>query len=254
MTSNKAGVGNKTESSTKEDQCGEEAGKSCLLLVKDLSKIFDGSAGKVVALDRINLQIMEGEFVSITGPSGSGKSTLLNLIGALDKPTLGKVFINDLDIFSRSDSEIAKIRNKMIGFIFQSYNLVNRMSVKENIEFPSLLAGKNEIVIHRRSQELLEILGIGNKLMSKPPDLSGGEQQRVAITRALMNDPVLILADEPTGNLDTKTGRGVFDLFKMLSINYKKTILMVTHNQELAKSTDRSVYIRDGSVKKEVAN
>jgi len=194
MISNKKVVDNRKEHFIKEDQCDREADKPRLLLVKDLSKIFDGSAGKVVALDRINLQIMKGEFVSIIGPSGSGKSTLLNMIGALDKPTLGKVFINDVDIFSGSDSEIAKIRNNMIGFIFQSYNLVNRMSVKENVEFPCLLVGTNETEMHRHSQELLGVLGIGNKSKSKPSNLSGGEQQRVAIARALMNDPVLILA------------------------------------------------------------
>jgi len=254
MISNKKVVDNRKEHFIKEDQCDREADKPRLLLVKDLSKIFDGSAGKVVALDRINLQIMKGEFVSIIGPSGSGKSNLLNMIGALDKPTLGKVFINDVDIFSGSDSEIAKIRNNMIGFIFQSYNLVNRMSVKENVEFPCLLVGTNETEMHHHSQELLEVLGIGNKSKSKPSNLSGGEQQRVAIARALMNDPVLILADEPTGNLDTKTGQGVFDLFKKLSINYRKTVIMVTHNQEFAKSTDRSLYIRDGSIEKEVVN
>ena len=218
-----------------------------------LNKVFDSSAGRVAALQDINFEIKKGEFVSIVGPSGSGKSTLLNLIGALDKPTSGKVIINGVDIFSLSDQEIAAMRNKLIGFIFQSYNLINRTSVLRNVELPSMIALADKDERRRRALRILKILGIDNKANFKPTNLSGGQQQRVAIARSLMNNPAIILADEPTGNLDTKTGDEVFALLRMLSRKYRRTIVMVTHNPELAEATDRAIYIRDGKIEKEVA-
>ena len=208
----------------------------------------------MAVLHGISFGIKKGEFVSIVGPSGSGKSTLLNIIGALDRPTVGKVFINDIDIFSLNDYEIALLRNNLIGFIFQSYNLINRTTVLKNVEIPGILAGmkKNERI--DRALKLLDILGIKDKAKSSPSNLSGGEQQRVAIARAIMNNPAVILADEPTGNLDTKTGQDVFNLLKMLSNKFRRTIIMVTHNPDLSKATDRVIHLKDGIIEKEAIN
>lgn len=224
------------------------------LTVENLSKIFESVAGRVVALRRINFTVDKGEFVSIVGPSGSGKSTLLHILGALDKPTFGKIFIGGIDIFSLNDKEIARMRNSLIGFIFQSYNLINRTTVQRNVEIPSIIASMSSKDRANRSSRLLEILDIASKAKFKPMSLSGGQQQRVAIARSLMNNPTIILADEPTGNLDTKTGNEVFDLLRLLSNKYRRTIIMVTHNAELAKKTDRSIYIRDGQIEKEIIN
>lgn len=226
---------------------------SVVLKVENLVKVFESAAGTVAALRGINLTVRQGEFVSIVGPSGSGKSTLLNLIGALDRPTSGSVSIRGVDVFSMSDSELATMRNYLIGFIFQSYNLINRTTVMKNVMLPSIVSGMKGEERDRRATKILEVLGIGDKAYEKPSNLSGGQQQRVAIARALMNDPAIILADEPTGNLDTKTGQEVFDLLKMLSSKFRRTIIMVTHNPELAQATDRAIFIRDGMVEKEVA-
>ena len=239
----------------------QSARSAVALKVDNVKKVFEtrsGSAKKMVvkALDGVSFEVRRGEFVSIVGPSGSGKSTLLNIIGALDRPTSGKVFINGQDIFLLDDARLSDVRSRLIGFIFQSYNLVNRMSVQENVEFPSVFLRRSSSSSssdnHTRAPELLDILGIKDKAKQKPADLSGGEQQRVAIARALINNPALVLADEPTGNLDTKTGREVFDLLKMLSDKFGTTVVMVTHNLELAGMTDRSIYIRDGRIEKEI--
>ena len=223
------------------------------LKVVNLTKVYTSSMGKVVPLRHVSFSVKKGEFVSVVGPSGSGKSTLLNMIGALDRPTSGKVFINGVDIFSLNDSQIASMRNNTIGFIFQSYNLINRTTVLKNVEFPGITGGMSDNDRRRRALKLLNFLGIKDKAKYKPTNLSGGQQQRVAIARALMNDPKIILADEPTGNLDTKTGQGVFDLLKLLSSEFRRTIIMVTHNPELA-ATDRTIYIRDGAIEKEIIN
>jgi putative ABC transport system ATP-binding protein len=223
------------------------------LKVENLSKIYLSSMGKVVSLRNVNFSVNKGEFVSIVGPSGSGKSTLLNMIGALDRPTSGKVFINGIDIFSLNDSQIATMRNNMLGFIFQSYNLINRTTILKNVEFPGITGGMSDSDRRRRALKLLNFLGIVDKAKYKPTNLSGGQQQRVAIARALMNDPKIILADEPTGNLDTKTGQGVFNLLKLLSSKFRRTVIMVTHNPELAE-TDRTIHIRDGAIEKEIIN
>jgi putative ABC transport system ATP-binding protein len=230
-----------------------EYNSEATLKVENLSKVYVSSMGKVVSLRNVNFSVNKGEFVSVVGPSGSGKSTLLNMIGALDRPTSGKVFINGIDIFSLNDSQIATMRNNTLGFIFQSYNLINRTTVLKNVEFPGITGGMNDEDRRRRALKLLNFLGIGDKSKYKPTNLSGGQQQRVAIARALMNDPKIILADEPTGNLDTKTGQGVFDLLKLLSSKFRRTIIMVTHNPELA-ATDKTIYIRDGVIEKEVIN
>ncbi len=224
------------------------------LKVENLSKIYISSMGKVVSLRNVSFSVNKGEFVSVVGPSGSGKSTLLNMIGALDRPTSGKVFINGIDIFSLNDSQIAEVRNSTLGFIFQSYNLINRTTVLKNVEFPGITGGMSDGDRRRRALKLLNFLGIGDKAKYKPTNLSGGQQQRVAIARSLMNDPKIILADEPTGNLDTKTGQGVFNLLGLLSHEFKRTIIMVTHNPELAAATDRAIHIRDGRIEQEIVN
>ncbi|HEX2557425.1 MAG TPA: ABC transporter ATP-binding protein, partial [Nitrososphaera sp.] len=195
----------------------EQDDDSIVMKVENLFKIFDSAAGRVAALRGVNLSIRKGEFVAIVGPSGSGKSTLLNIIGALDRPTSGHVFIRGVDVFSLSDSELATMRNYLIGFIFQSYNLINRTTVLKNVALPAILSDMDGSERERRAMKILDVLGIGGKAHFKPSNLSGGQQQRVAIARALMNDPAIILADEPTGNLDTKTGNEVFDLMKVLS-------------------------------------
>jgi putative ABC transport system ATP-binding protein len=198
--------------------------------------------------------VKRGEFVSIMGPSGSGKSTLLSIIGALDRPTSGKISIDGIDIFSMSDSEIATMRNRRIGFIFQSFNLINRTTVIKNVKLPGLIAGMSHDVADFRALKILEALGIDNKKNQKTVNLSGGQQQRVAIARSLINNPSIILADEPTGNLDTKTGYDVFSMLKNLSHKFNRTVIMVTHNPELAESSDRSISLRDGRIEKDVYN
>ena len=225
-----------------------------ILRVENLSKIFESPAGGTIVLDNLNFKVKRGEFVSIIGPSGSGKSTLLNIIGALDRPTVGKVYIKDIDIFLLNDYEIAFVRNNLIGFIFQSYNLINRTTVLKNVEIPAILAGMKKNDRIERALKLLDILGIKDKSNSSPSTLSGGQQQRVAIARSLMNNPAVILADEPTGNLDTKTGKDVFNLLKMLSSRFRRTIIMVTHNPDLSHATDRVIHLKDWIIEKEAIN
>jgi len=222
------------------------------LSVENLSKVYTtGSGGKFIALKKVNFSIKKGEFVSIIGPSGSGKSTLLNLIGALDKPSYGKVFIDGIDISSLNDSDITNIRSSKIGFIFQSYNLINRTTVKKNVELPAVLLGVSKEERNRRVKKLLEFLGIDDKINQKAYNLSGGQQQRVAVARSLVNNPTIILADEPTGNLDSKTGDEIFNLLKKLSHKFGRTVIMVTHNPELAAQTDRSISLKDGMIEKD---
>jgi putative ABC transport system ATP-binding protein len=227
---------------------------SNVLEVYNLSKIYKTAAGNVVALRNVSFSIPKGQFISIVGPSGSGKSTLLNMIGALDRPTTGRILFEGTDIFSFSDSKIAKFRNKKIGFIFQSFNLINRSTVQKNVELPGIISGMDSGTRKNRALSILKMMGILSKAKQKPVNLSGGEQQRVAIGRALINNPSIILADEPTGNLDTKTGEDIFNLLQQLSKKYKRTVLMITHNPELAKRTDRTIFMKDGGLEKDVYN
>jgi putative ABC transport system ATP-binding protein len=222
--------------------------------VENLTKVYASASGKVVSLNNVSFSVNKGEFVSVVGPSGSGKSTLVNMLGALDRPTSGKVFLDGIDIFSLNDTQLATVRNNKLGFIFQSYNLINRTTVLKNVEFPGIIGGMSDADRKRRALKLLDFLGIKNKANFKPLNLSGGQQQRVAIARALMNDPKIILADEPTANLDTKTGIDVFNLLTLLSHEFKRTIILVTHNPELAAATDRAIHIRDGAIEKDVIN
>jgi putative ABC transport system ATP-binding protein len=222
-----------------------------ILKVERIYKRYVSSAGEIPILKNINFEVGRGEFVSIVGPSGSGKSTLLNILGTLDRPTEGDIFIDGEDVFSLDDHDLAYLRNNAIGFIFQSYNLINRASVLKNIEIPCIIAGLSKSERLERASKIMGLLGIEDKGSFKPFNLSGGQQQRVAIARALMNNPSIILADEPTGNLDTKTGNEVFNLLKMLSNKYDRTIVMVTHNPELAEKTDRIIHLKDGEIERE---
>ncbi|MGB8934855.1 MAG: ABC transporter ATP-binding protein [Candidatus Nitrosopolaris sp.] len=227
---------------------------SVTMKVENLTKVYASASGKVVSLNDVTLSVNKGEFVAVVGPSGSGKSTLLNMLGALDRPTSGKVFLDGIDIFSLNDTQLATMRNNTLGFIFQSYNLINRTTVLKNVEFPGIVGGMSDGDRTRLALKLLDFLGIKNKAKYKPLNLSGGQQQRVAIARALMNDPKIILADEPTGNLDSKTAAEVFNLLTLLSREFKRTIIMVTHSPELAAATDRAIHIRDGAIEKDVIN
>ena len=198
-------------------------------------------------LNGIDLDIKEGEFVAIVGESGSGKSTMMNIIGALDRPTEGKYFFNGEDISKLSDKKLSKIRNKEIGFVFQNFNLVPRTSALKNVELPMMYAGIKRRERTKRAKELLKTVGMEERSDHNPNELSGGQKQRVAIARAMANDPSIILADEPTGALDTKTGRIVMDIFHELHRS-GKTIILITHSPELAKETERIITISDGNI------
>jgi len=204
-----------------------------------------------VALQDINFQVRKGEFVSIIGPSGSGKTTLLNLLGALDRPTTGKVFIDGIDISKLANAELANVRNRKLGFVFQDFNLISRMSAGENVELPLLIEGVPKDERRRRAQKLLDRFGLGAKADRNVNKLSGGERQRVAVARALANDPAIILADEPTGNLDTKNTEVMMEFMKQLNDEFGKTVVIITHNPEVAKKAERLIAIRDGRIERE---
>jgi putative ABC transport system ATP-binding protein len=205
----------------------------------------------VSALDGVNLRVEAGEFMSIMGPSGSGKTTLLNLIGALDRPTEGKVLIKGTDISKLSDDELAELRNREIGFVFQFFNLVARMSALKNVEMPMAFAGVSQEARKRRATELLENVGLGDRLDHRPMELSGGERQRVAIARALVNDPSVVLCDEPTGNVDSKTGKEIMELLRKLNREQRQTFVIVTHDPLVADLVDRIAHMQDGLIIKD---
>jgi putative ABC transport system ATP-binding protein len=202
---------------------------------------------EVPILHDINLTVYEGEFLAIMGPSGSGKSTLMNLIGFLDRPTEGKIIIKGLDINELSDKEIARLRGLEIGFVFQTFNLIPRLNALENVELPTYANAREGVDTHKRAKELLNMVGLTDRMHHKPGELSGGQSQRVAIARALINDPTILLADEPTGNLDSKTGCEILSMFTRLNEN-GRTIVMITHDPEIARYADRIVLVKDGVI------
>ncbi|WP_414698107.1 ABC transporter ATP-binding protein [Peptacetobacter sp. AB845] len=217
-----------------------------ILQADNLIKIYGSGENEVHALDGVNFSVEKGEFVAIVGTSGSGKSTLLHILGGLDRPTSGNVAVDNRNIFSLKDEELTIFRRRKIGFVFQNYNLVPVLNVYENIVLPIQLDGKEPDADYIKS--IIETLGIESKLDNLPNNLSGGQQQRVAIARALASKPAIILADEPTGNLDSKTSQDVLGLLKVTSQKYTQTIVMITHNEEIAQLADRIIRIEDGKI------
>jgi putative ABC transport system ATP-binding protein len=221
-----------------------------IVRTKDVVKVFTLGDEKLRALDGVSVDIKRGEYISIMGPSGSGKSTLFNAIGGLDKPDSGSVFINDVDMAQLDASELAYLRCHTIGYIFQTFNLITVMTALENVTLPTIFAGKNRDDGIARGMELLDIVGLGHRLHHKPSQLSGGQQQRVAIARSLANNPSIVLADEPTGNLDSKTGEEIITLLRRLNKEQGVTIITATHDYKMVDVSDRVIWIRDGHVEK----
>lgn len=217
-----------------------------ILETKNLKKYYGSGDTMVKALDGINISVSSGEFAAIVGTSGSGKSTLLHMLGGLDRPTEGKVYVDGKDIFSLKNDSLTIFRRRKIGFIFQSYNLIPVLNVYENIVLPIQLDGNK--IDNTHIKNIIETLGLSEKTNSLPSQLSGGQQQRVAIARALASKPAIILADEPTGNLDSKTSLDVLGLLKITSEKFKQTIVMITHNEEIAQMSDRIIRIEDGKI------
>lgn len=213
----------------------------------DIVKSYIMGDSVVHALDHINVQIGEGEFTSIMGPSGSGKSTMMNILGCLDRPTSGHYFLRGRDIAGYNDDELAYTRNAEIGFVFQNFNLLPKLTAQVNVALPLVYAGINEEERMVRAARALESVGLGNRLDHKPNEMSGGQRQRVAIARALVNNPAIIMADEPTGNLDTKSSYEIMDIFKAMN-DEGKTIVMVTHEPDIAQQTKRILVMRDGKL------
>lgn len=222
-----------------------------LLELRNVSKIYHTGGEEIRALDDVSLELNNGEFISIIGPSGSGKSTLMHILGCLDLPTKGEVWLDGINISKASQRELARVRNRTIGFVFQSFNLLPKLSVLQNVELPMVYAGVGGSQRRERATAALNLVELGHRLKNRPNQLSGGQQQRVAIARALVNDPKIILADEPTGNLDTHTGEVILNLFRQLSIQ-GRTVILVTHNPEIAAVTPRRVEIRNGKVAERV--
>lgn len=217
-----------------------------ILRVENLTKVYGSGNNKVVALDNVSFSVEKGEFVSIVGASGSGKSTLLHLLGGVDRPTSGKVLINDTDIFKMNDDELAIFRRRQVGLIYQFYNLIPILNVRENITLPLELDNKR--VSDEEVDNLIKMLGLDRRSKHLPNELSGGEQQRTSIGRALISRPAIVLADEPTGNLDTKASEEIVSLLKKSNKEMKQTIIMITHNLELAKVADKIIEIADGRI------
>ena len=222
------------------------SGRQLIRMRGIVKRFYIGQPNELEILHGIDLDVSEGEFVSIVGASGSGKSTLMNMIGVLDRPTEGTYWLDGTDVQDAEDDELSQIRNRKIGFVFQNFNLISRTNALRNVELPMMYAGVPQKKRTRRAEELLDLVGMADRMEHQPNELSGGQKQRVAIARAMANDPAIILADEPTGALDSKTGRMVMDLFHRLNREQGKTIVLITHNQELAAETSRVLTMRDG--------
>jgi len=220
---------------------------------KDLIKVYRTGKSEVIALRGLDMQVADGELVAVQGPSGCGKTTLLNLIGGIDRPTAGRIEVDGSNLVDFADGDLVKYRLAKVGFIFQFFNLVPTLTAEENVELPLRLAGKSPSIRAERRKELLELVGMTQRASHRPDELSGGEQQRVAIGVALANDPPLLLADEPTGELDTKTGQEVLDLFRRLNQEFKKTIVVVTHDARVSHIAHRVLEIQDGKILGETA-
>jgi putative ABC transport system ATP-binding protein len=217
--------------------------------MKDIVKrYYIGKPNELEVLHGVNLKVYEGEFVAIVGPSGSGKSTLMNVIGALDLPTSGQYYLDGFDMFDARENDLSAIRNRKIGFVFQTYNLIARTTALKNVELPMLYAGMGRRERSERAKELLKLVEMEDRMSHKPDELSGGQKQRVAIARAMANDPAIILADEPTGALDSGTGRLIMDIFHRLNKEKGKTIVLITHSPELAEETQRIMTLHDGLI------
>ena len=222
-----------------------------VIYMKDIVKSYRMGKNKLTVLKDISLEIKKGEFVAVLGPSGSGKSTLMNIIGCIDVADSGEYILSGQDIKAKNDDELAHIRNRKIGFIFQKFNLLPKYTAEHNVAFPLLLRGEDKKVAHKRAKKILEDVGLGDRVHHRPIELSGGQQQRVSISRALVGQPNILLADEPTGNLDSKSGREIMDIF--LELNQKgNTIVLITHDLEIAKQAPRIIQVRDGVVHEEI--
>lgn len=234
---------------------GGRPGVSLIASVRDLTKTYllAGGAVQVHALRGVSIDFVEGESVAICGQSGSGKSTLMNLIGCLDRPTSGQYILGDADVSSMEDDELSDIRGRRIGFVFQNFNLIQQLTVLENLEVPLFYQGVPAVERRERAERLVAMVGLGDRGHHRPTELSGGQQQRAAIARALINEPLIILADEPTGNLDTATGEMILSIFDKLKAA-GKTILMVTHEPDVARRCDRTINLRDGLIIEDTRN
>ena len=242
-------ISNKTNKDNR-NSLKEDNNNNYIVKLEDISKQFKMGRSVIKALDNIDLKIKKGEFLSIIGTSGSGKSTLLNLIGGLLKPTSGKIIVDNFDISTYSDNEMANYRKNMVGFVFQSFNLIPTLTALENVEYPMIFSGVPKVKRLKKSEEVLEKLGLGDRLRHNPTELSGGEQQRVSIARAIINEPEIILADEPTGNLDSKTGKGIMEVLKKINEEMGRTLIVVTHDIYISYYSDKRVYLSDGKIEK----
>ncbi len=224
-----------------------------LISIRDLNKTYIMGLEKVEALQKVSLEIEKNEYVALMGPSGSGKSTLMNLLGCLDSPTQGEYWLNGIEVSTMDDGELAEVRNRQIGFVFQTFNLLPRLSALENVALPLVYAGMGKEERLDKARAVLESVGLGDRVTHKPNELSGGQRQRVAVARALVNDPAIILADEPTGNLDSKTSYEIMGLFEQIH-RAGNTVILVTHEHDIALHAHRIVRMRDGLIERDLPN